>query len=282
MLRIPTINRAPDESGGSSGDGEAEASQPQEKGKPQPQQADPAQSEKQQIQANADQYRGLIDKNKELLDEVKNTKRQLGSLLDELGGEEGVEEIRSLRKKASENEEFALMQQGRADVLRERWVKQTQREYERKLNSLQTYAKEKEAGIQVLQQKLQREIIGNAVRSAASKIKEFAETATDDAVIIALRVFALDESGAVIGKDENGSELYGKDGKLMSIREWLETQVDTRPHWFYSEGGMGMRPMGALSRVITMSRAAARTDPIAFAKQRREAEKSGKEVVVIE
>lgn len=278
MQIVPTITRSPDDQAGPVGDGDQESPQT-DKGKP----GDPAQGDKQQPSQKDDPTRGLLDKNQQLLDEVKSTKRQLNSLLDELGGEDGVNEMRELRKKAAENEEFALMQQGKADVLRERWVKQTQREYERKLNTWKTVAQEKEQALQEVQHKLRTEIIGNAVRSAATRIKEFADTATEDAVIIALRTFTIDEGGAVIGKDENGAELYGKDGKLMSIKEWLETQVENRPHWFYSEGGMGMRPItGALSRAVTMSRAQARQDPIAWAKQRKEAEKAGKQVVVIE
>lgn len=232
--------------------------------------------------AGDDKYRALADKNRQLLDEMKKVKSLHTSMLDELGGEEGLEEIREFKKRAAESEEIALVKEGKIDALRDRWLKQAQRDYERKISNLQKIATDREQALVAVRNRLQRERIGNAVRSAAARIKGFAETAGDDAVLVAMQIFSLDDDDNIVGKDETGSVMYGRDGKPITPFEWLEMQQDQRPHWFYVDGGTGMRAAGSSGRSVTYSREKARKDPVAYVAARRDAEKLGKEVVLID
>ena len=278
----PKILRAPDEI--SSADGPAVANKEPDATSDEPSQMVQAAPAARQEPKDDTATRGLLEKNRKLLDEAKRAKEQLSAILEELGGEEGLEEIRDFRKRASESEEITLVKEGKIDALRERWLKQAKRDYERKISGLQQTLSEREQALTATKSRLQREIIGNAVRSAASRIKGFAETAADDAVLVAMQIFSLDDDGNIVGKDEAGVKLYSKDGndKLMTPMEWLEMQQDVRPHWFYVDGGTGMRAAASSGRTITYSRVQARKDPLAYVKARREAEKAGKEVILIE
>ena len=275
QMYVPTLLRSPDEVAGATGDQDS---------------ADSGQQDAQPTVVGAvvqpivgdDKLRGLAEKNRQLLDEAKKSKMQLSAILDELGGEEGLDEIREFKKRAAESEEISLVKEGKIDALRERWLKQTQRDYERKMSSLQKLVQEREQSLSAVRSRLQRERIGNAIRSAASRLKGFAETAGDDAVLVAMQIFSLDDEDNIVGKDENGGVMYGRDGKPITPTEWLEMQQDQRPHWFYVEGGTGMRAAGSSGRSVTYSREKARKDPLSYVTAKREAEKSGKEVVLID
>lgn len=272
---VPTFVRSPDDVTGANGSDELQQSD-------NAQDSNTAAAGSQTGTAGDERYRALADKNRQLLDETKKVKALYTSMLEELGGEEGLDEIREFKKRAAESEEISLVKEGKIDALRERWLKQAQRDYERKLSQLQKLAAEREQSLVAVRNRLQRERIGNAVRSAAARIKGFAETAGDDAVLVAMQIFSLDEDDNIVGKDESGAVMYGRDGKPITPYEWLEMQQDVRPHWFYVEGGTGMRTIGSAGRSITYSREKARKDPLAYVSARREAEKAGKEVILID
>lgn len=274
QMYVPTFARSPDEAAGANGSGDDAADTGQDA--PAAVVAAVAQP------ASDDKFRGLTDKNRQLLDEVKKAKSELAAIRDEFGGEEGLDEIREFKKRAAESEEVALVKEGKIDALRERWLKQAKRDYERKVSSLQQMVQEREQSLTSVRSRLQRERIGNAIRSAAGRMKNFAETAGDDAVLVAMQIFSLDEDDNIVGKDESGAVMYGRDGKPITPLEWLEMQQDQRPHWFYVEGGTGMRAAGSSGRSVTYSREKARKDPVSYVAARREAEKAGKEVVLID
>lgn len=237
--------------------------------------------------AQAPDVAGLLKKQSDLLSETKAAKaaareaeKRHAELLERLGGEDAVEQFLAFQKRAAESEELSLVKDGKLNELRDRWLSAAKRDHEKAVKGLQATLQEASGKVTELQSRLHKEIIGNAVRSAANGIKEFASSAVEDAVFIATtRVFSLDEeTGEVIGRDETGAELFGKDGKRMTVNEWLEGQADQRPHWFYADGGTGMRRSAGPLGSITLDRQAVRNNIQAYRQAKKLAADTGKPV----
>lgn len=193
--------------------------------------------------AVADATAGLAQKNRQLLSETKQAKEERQRLIEEFGGDAGLDELRTLRQQIEQNEELKLLKEGKIDALRDRWLSRTKADYEAQLKARDETLRAESEAKTALQQRLEREIIGNAVRMAADSIPSdrprFVPGAVDDAVDLALRVFALDEDGRPVARDEDGQPIFGKDAKPMSVAEWIGTLPEKKPYWFPATQGGG-------------------------------------------
>lgn len=73
--------------------------------------------------------------------------------------------------------------------------------------------------------------VGDAVNNAARKLK-ITDTAVQDAVVIAERLFEVHEDGSILARDGVGTT------PGITVDEWLNDQKTKRPHWWgISEGG---------------------------------------------
>ncbi len=102
---------------------------------------------------------------------------------------------------------------------------------ERQAQTLQQQLSEANASLEMLRTKDSLRIVTDAVRGAASKLK-VVDSAVEDVTLLAERLFTIDETGAVITKDNVGVT------PGISADVWLTDMQAKRPHWWGpSQGG---------------------------------------------
>lgn len=109
---------------------------------------------------------------------------------------------------------------------------------ERERDKFKKEAEDKDGVIQSFETKERNRTITDAVRKSATKSK-IIDTAMDDVLMLAERVFDVDEDGHVITKDNVGAT-PGVDPEV-----WLTDMQSTRPHWWPASSGGGARGSGA-------------------------------------
>lgn len=102
----------------------------------------------------------------------------------------------------------------------------------RERDQLKTQLSEKDQTIAKYEARERTRTIGDAVREAAVGAK-VVDTAQEDVLILADRVFEIDESGNVVTKDGVGVT-PGLDAKA-----WLSEMQNKRPHWWPPSSGGG-------------------------------------------
>lgn len=120
--------------------------------------------------------------------------------------------------------------------------------YQRHLDGHNEEKAKLEKEIAALNSRLDELEIDGAVAAAAAKLDDFLHHASvvRDAKFRARQIFAR-KNGALEAKDGD-KPLLGKDGKAITIDEWLELQREESPHWFKataSGGGAGGNDGGA-------------------------------------
>lgn len=171
---------------------------------------------------------GVVPKDK--LDEFRNNNIQLKQDLEKFKGVDPVKyaELQGLQRQLEEKQ---LIDAGKIDEVVEQRVKVMREELNGKLNETATQLASSNKRLEVL-------IIDNAVREAATKAGVLA-TATDDVLLRAKSVFAL-QDGVAVPKDSDGKLIYGRDGNTpMSINDWVATLKDTAPHLYQPSSGGG-------------------------------------------
>ena len=103
---------------------------------------------------------------------------------------------------------------------------------EREKAQLAAKLAENEAVIQQYQARERQRSIHDAVRSVALKSK-VTDTALEDVLMLAERVFDVDEDGNVTAKDNVGVT------PGVSPEVWLQEMQSKRPHWWPASGGGG-------------------------------------------
>lgn len=114
---------------------------------------------------------------------------------------------------------------------------------QRQVQTLTTQLGERDAIIVGFQQKERTRAIHDDVRGAISKTQGFQGSAAEDALMLAERVFEVNEEGKVVTKDGVGVT-PGIDATV-----WLTEMQQKRPHWWGptqggGAGGSGGRPNG--------------------------------------
>lgn len=106
---------------------------------------------------------------------------------------------------------------------------------ERTIQQLTASSSEKDQVIAQYRSKEQQRAIGDSLRAAISKHEGFQQTAFEDAVMLAERVFEVDEDGRVVTKDGMGVT-PGIDAAV-----WLTEMQAKRPHWWGTSQGGGAK-----------------------------------------
>lgn len=114
---------------------------------------------------------------------------------------------------------------------------------ERQAQTLQQQLSEANASLEMLRTKDSLRIVTDAVRGAASKLK-VVDSAVEDVTLLAERLFTIDETGAVVTKDNVGVT------PGISADVWLTDMQAKRPHWWGpSQGGGAGGNRGGVSGV---------------------------------
>jgi len=177
--------------------------------------------------AHDESVAGLKAKRDELLGNQSKLKEQLKQF-------EGVdvERYKKFETVLNENEEAKLIADGKIDELINKRLSREQATWQSQLEQKDTEAQKLQKQIEALQ----GATIASGIASAAAKAG-LAPTAIEDAQLIAKHSgWAVEDGQPVL---RNGEEVVrGKDGPI-TFDEWLESQRETRPHWFPSPKGAG-------------------------------------------
>lgn len=103
---------------------------------------------------------------------------------------------------------------------------------EREKQTLADKLAESTVQIQSYEQKERQRTIHDAVRSAATKAK-LVDTAIEDALLLAERVFEITDDGVVSAKDGVGATPGSRP------EDWFAEMQSKRPHWWGPSSGMG-------------------------------------------
>lgn len=98
---------------------------------------------------------------------------------------------------------------------------------ERERDSLKTQLAERDTELANFKTERTERTIGDAIKSAATKTPGFHPHAVEDALMMGLRNFSVDEDGRVVTKDG------------MEPSAWLVGLRDSRPHWWQGNQGGG-------------------------------------------
>jgi hypothetical protein len=105
-------------------------------------------------------------------------------------------------------------------------------------------------------EQLRSKALSDQIRSGINGV--FHAHANDDAVMVAMNLFKLDDNDNVVMADSNGSIVLGNDNKTpLSIKEWANSSElkETKPHWYPAPfGGTGANQTGSKGGSKTMSR----------------------------
>ena len=160
-----------------------------------------------------------------------------------------AKEIRDMLGKLDGDEETRLVREGKVEEVVNRRTERQRAEYERKLKA----EADRAAAAEERASKRDRKVLEGAIRQAATKAGMHAE-AYDDAVLLGLHQFELNDDGDAIAKEGK----FGKDGKKpLTPEEWASGLVSAKPHWFPPTGsgsGSQQRSGGGGSRAKQIKR----------------------------
>jgi hypothetical protein len=185
---------------------------------------------------------GLKNKNQELLGKLKDYSER-AKAIDALGGEDGIKQLMEMRQRLEQDEDLKLFATGKREEYNERITRRAKADLQKQLEARDKVIEESQQKAKTLEQKLQRQVVTEQVRQAAAKAELF-HGAVEDALLHASNVFSLDENGNLIARNADGELETGKDGKTLTIGEWLESMRESRPHWWPAQSGMGTKAGG--------------------------------------
>jgi hypothetical protein len=186
---------------------------------------------------------GLKAKNAELLGKVKTAGDQLKEF-------EGIDPnaVRTILQRFSDDEEAKLIASGKIDEVLNKRTERMKQGFE------QETAKERQAREAAEQraEKFTRRVLENSIRAEASAAG-IHQHAVEDALFRAQSLFQLDEDGNPVASEG----LFGKDGKPLTLKEWMAEMKDKAPHWWpATANGGGSQPNGGAKGKKTINRAA--------------------------
>jgi hypothetical protein len=171
--------------------------------------------------------------------------------------------------KAEKAEEEKMILEGKQEELANKKLELRDAEWKKQIALKDAELESINSKVASLKEKALSEQIRSGINGA------FHAMANDDAVLVAMTMFKLDDNGNAVMYDSDGSIVIGKDGKTpFSPKEWANSDAlkDTKSHWFAaSMGGTGAQQTSGSGNGKTMSRSTFMTlSPQAQAKIMRE------------
>lgn len=175
------------------------------------------------------------------LDQEKQARAQLKQQWDSFFGDRKPEEIQAILDRVPELEAAAegKIDDEKINQIVEGRVKTKLSPVERELSQARAKLQEAEGRIAEFEARERQRTIHDAVRQAAIKMKVL-DTAQEDVLMLAERMFEVGEDGAVTVKDGVGVT----PGVAPDV--WLTEMQAKRPHWWPASGGGGAKGSGGL------------------------------------
>lgn len=187
----------------------------------------------------------LSAKNQELIEEKKKVKTKLDEFektLEQMGGKDGLTKLFETQKKLLEDEETALLAQGKHKEWFENRTKGMRTDFEKQIDAAKKATEKATQERDQAYTQLRNSMIAVSATTAAAKAG-IVQTAMGDVTLRTSIEFGYSQEHGVFVKDENGSPRYSaKDPKvLMSPEEYFEDAKTKYPHWFPQSNGSGGR-----------------------------------------
>lgn len=184
---------------------------------------------------------GLKTKNSELLGKLKEQGDQLKSF-------EGIDPtaVRNILQRFSDDEEAKLIASGKIDEVLNKRTERMKSGFDKDLKA----AADKAAAAETRAAKYMDRVLENAIRAEAANAG-IHQHAIEDALYRAKTLFALDDDGNPSAADN----VFGRDGKPLTLNEWFGDMKDKAPHWWPAQSGSGAQGGGARTGGKTMPRA---------------------------
>jgi hypothetical protein len=176
---------------------------------------------------------------KKLVDEAASTRIKLKTVSTALEsfGDLKPDDVRAQLERIPELEAAAegKLDEAKIGTIVESRVKARVAPIERERDQLKVKVGEQANTITTFQQKEVTRTIRDSITSAARKAK-VVDTAVEDAIILAERVFQVGDDGTVVTKDNVGFT------PGITPDYWLQDMQEKRPHWFGTSSGGGAGP----------------------------------------
>lgn len=177
-----------------------------------------------------------IDTERKRLLDAEKAKRGLELKLASYDGID-VNKYKELLTKAEMDEEERLIAEGKKDEVFSAKLDSVNNEWKKQVLDKDSIIESSNKRIEQLRSKA----LSDQIRSGINGV--FHAHANDDAVMVAMNLFKLDDNDNVVMVDSNGSIIMGKDSKTpLSIKEWANSSElkEAKPHWFPANlGGTG-------------------------------------------
>jgi hypothetical protein len=221
-----------------------------------------------------DGLKGALEKERKARGDIerqlKDIKKALGDA-DPAKAREAIAQLAALEEKAALGEVPAALLPKIEEMVAKR-IERMKTDHEGRVRSL-------EEANGKLNGRLEELLIDGAIRTAAAKAGVRA-TAIEDAVLYGKTVWKLKDGHPVAVKPD-GEPAFGKDGKPITVEEWLTDRTKDRAHWFEPSNGGGATPSttrGTSGAVVLSSEDA--KDRAKYVRARQEAQKAGVELVI--
>lgn len=175
--------------------------------------------------AVADATTGLKKTNAEL----KAEKREIAERLKAFDGID-PEAVGTMLKRFADDEEAGLIKAGKIDEVLNKRTERMKSGFEKELTSER---KAREAA-EARSAKYTKRVLENAIRAEAAAAG-LHKHAIDDALFRASTLFSTDEDGNPVA----AQDVYGKDGKPLTVKEWFSDMREKAPHWWPATNGGG-------------------------------------------
>lgn len=195
----------------------------------------------------AESVTGLKAKNEELLG--KNAQYR-----DQVKQFEGVDvaKYREFQERLDKDEDARLLSEGKTIEVINKYTERMRKEHETKLaETLGLVEAERLRG-----KKYEQAVLDNQIRAACVGMHP---SAIEDALLHGRQYFSLDAEGRAVKLDAQGRPELGKDGSSpFSPAEWIESQKETKPHWFPAtssgSGSAGATGSSGAGKTITRAK----------------------------
>ena len=173
--------------------------------------------------------------------ELKNRLDALSNQFETLGGEDGLKKLQDMQERLSKDEVGKLLAEGKHDEWFEKRVAPLKGDYEKRLAAAEAALAERDEALKGANSKLHSTLLDVGIGSACDKAEVTEAGAREHAKMLAERQFQFDEElGRHVLKDQDGSVVYGKDGKSpKTMVEWIEEKREVPEYRFWWPGSRG-------------------------------------------
>lgn len=157
---------------------------------------------------------------------------------------EGIdpEKAQEALKKLRDIEEKKLIEAGELEKVLENRTKIMRQDHQAQVDQLTKRAEAAEADSDKTRKLLATAIIERGITDAVNEIGQPRKGAIIDIIQRGRQTWRLDENGKPVAYNDDGTTIYGKDGKEpISMKEWAQKLLEQAPHLFEESRGGGAR-----------------------------------------